>query len=59
MKTRKTLKHVQLITEVVDQLKARFQPSGTDIKKRIESLIDQEYLERDENDRCVALRMHA
>lgn len=53
MKTRKTLNHMSLLTEVVDQLKARFQPSGTDIKKRIESLIDQDYLERDPSDRTI------
>jgi cullin 1 len=53
MKTRKTLKHPQLAAEVVDQLKARFMPSGTDIKKRIESLIEQEYLDRYENFRST------
>eukprot|EP00484_Ammonia_sp_Unknown_P001425 CAMPEP_0197020740 /NCGR_PEP_ID=MMETSP1384-20130603/1612_1 /TAXON_ID=29189 /ORGANISM="Ammonia sp." /LENGTH=764 /DNA_ID=CAMNT_0042448425 /DNA_START=104 /DNA_END=2398 /DNA_ORIENTATION=+ len=51
MKARKTLKHQELVTEVIKQLIARFKPKGTDIKKRIASLIDLEYLERDENER--------
>eukprot|EP00479_Gromia_sphaerica_P012921 TRINITY_DN6_c0_g1_i5.p1 TRINITY_DN6_c0_g1~~TRINITY_DN6_c0_g1_i5.p1 ORF type:complete len:201 (-),score=43.39 TRINITY_DN6_c0_g1_i5:202-804(-) len=33
MKTRKQLKHMGLLTEVVEQLRQRFQPSGTDIKE--------------------------
>ncbi|EEC76292.1 hypothetical protein OsI_13805 [Oryza sativa Indica Group] len=45
MKTRKTLSHTLLITELFQQLKFPIKPS--DIKKRIESLIDREYLERD------------
>lgn len=52
MKARKTLKHPELLTEVVKQLRQRFTPSNSDIKKRITSLIDLEYLVRDENDRA-------
>jgi len=45
MKTRKTLNHNQLVTELYNQLKFPVKP--IDLKKRIESLIDREYLERD------------
>jgi cullin 1 len=51
MKTRKRLRHNQLVTEVVQQLQARFKPLPMLIKKRIEALIEQEYLKRDDNDR--------
>ncbi|KAK4271848.1 hypothetical protein QN277_020479 [Acacia crassicarpa] len=47
MKTRKLLSHTLLITELFQQLKFPIKPS--DLKKRIESLIDREYLERDKN----------
>ncbi|RAL50260.1 hypothetical protein DM860_007934 [Cuscuta australis] len=47
MKTRKVLSHTLLITELFQQLKFPIKP--TDLKKRIESLIDREYLERDKN----------
>nr|XP_043624376.1 cullin-4-like isoform X2 [Erigeron canadensis] len=47
MKTRKVLSHTLLITELFQQLKFPIKPS--DLKKRIESLIDREYLERDRN----------
>lgn len=46
MKTRKTLKHNELLTEVVELLKRWFKPSFPAIKKRIEDLIDRKYLER-------------
>ncbi|KAL1410816.1 hypothetical protein Q8F55_001759 [Vanrija albida] len=46
MKNRKTMSHNDLISEVAHQLSARFVPSMSNIKKRIESLIDREYLER-------------
>ncbi|KLT38707.1 Cullin-domain-containing protein [Cutaneotrichosporon oleaginosum] len=46
MKSRKTMGHNDLVSEVALQLSTRFQPSTGLIKKRIEGLIDREYLER-------------
>jgi len=46
MKTRKTLSHSLLVSELYSQLK--FPVKAVDLKKRIESLIDREYLEREE-----------
>jgi len=51
MKARKTLRHPDLVAEVVKQLQKRFVPKPVDIKKRIANLIELEYLERDEADR--------
>lgn len=45
MKMRKTLSHNLLITELYKQLTFPVKPS--DLKKRIESLIDRDYMERD------------
>eukprot|EP00118_Oscarella_pearsei_P010943 m.69945 g.69945 ORF g.69945 m.69945 type:complete len:795 (+) comp35648_c0_seq13:32-2416(+) len=45
MKTRRVLSHNLLITECYEQLKFPVKPS--DLKKRIESLIDRDYMERD------------
>lgn len=53
MKTRKELKHVNLVSEVKLQCQARFNPKSSQIKQRIEALIDQEYLKRDDNDRML------
>ncbi len=50
MKTRKTLQHNDLIAEVTKQLTVRFVPSPQFIKKRIEGLIERDYLERSEHD---------
>ena len=50
MKTRKTLKHNDLIAEVTKQLSVRFVASPQFIKKRIEGLIERDYLERSEYD---------
>lgn len=51
MKSRKTLEHSILIAECIKQLQSRFLPSPQIIKKRIESLIEREYLERSKTDR--------
>jgi cullin 3 len=53
MKARKALNHNDLIAEVTKQLSVRFSPSPVFIKKRIESLIEREYLERSENEHRV------
>ncbi|XP_035581771.1 cullin-4B-like isoform X2 [Zalophus californianus] len=45
MKIRKTLNHNVLLSELYNQLKFTLKPS--DLKKRIESLIDRDYIERD------------
>lgn len=49
MKDRKHLTHNDLVNEVTRQLASRFQPNPQNIKKRIEGLIDREYLERCED----------
>ncbi|KAJ0022736.1 hypothetical protein NQD34_014870 [Periophthalmus magnuspinnatus] len=46
MKARKVLRHNALIQEVINQSKARFNPSISMIKKCIEVLIDKQYIER-------------
>jgi cullin 3 len=51
MKSRKILEHNNIIAEVTKQLQARFLPNPVVIKKRIESLIEREFLERDKVDR--------
>lgn len=46
MKSRKVLKHQELVMEVIQQLTRMFKPDMKLIKKRIEDLIQREYLER-------------
>ena len=47
MKARKQMSFNDLVTEVTKQISI-FEPGPRDIKNRIESLIEREYLERDE-----------
>jgi cullin 4 len=51
MKSRRTLTHSGLLSECFTNL--RFSVVASDIKKRIERLIEQEYLKRDEQDRSL------
>ena len=53
---RKELSHQKLIAEVIEQLNARFMPDVNMVKKRIESLIEREYLERLEEKEPAAYR---
>ncbi|KAJ6013585.1 cullin [Penicillium herquei] len=46
MKSRKKMRHVQLVQEVINQVKSRFPPHVTDIKKNIEALMEKDYIER-------------
>lgn len=51
MKSRRVLDHNNIVAEVTKQLQSRFLPNPVVIKKRIESLIEREFLERDKTDR--------
>lgn len=50
MKSRKKMKHVQLVQEVIQQVKSRFPPKVQDIKKNIEALMEKDYIERLDGD---------
>jgi len=53
MKARKEMQHNVLVAEVTEQLKARFLPNPVIVKKRIEGLIEREYLARKPDDRKI------
>lgn len=55
MKARKQLNHAVLVSDVRNQLQARFDAQPALIKSRIESLINLEYLERDPDNRTTYL----
>jgi len=50
MKARRHMNHNNLLIEVTKQLQARFQPNPVVIKKRIEGLIDRDFLQRQRGD---------
>ncbi|XP_065350910.1 cullin-3-B-like [Cloeon dipterum] len=47
MKARQSMKHNCLVAEVIDMVKSRFTPDPAKIKKEIESLIDKDYIGRE------------
>jgi len=49
MKARKTVHHNILVNEVIAGLTSRFKPDPRDIKRRVEHLIEREFLERGED----------
>lgn len=49
MKARRSIAHQLLVVEVIEQLKTKFTPGHSDIKKQVDVLIDKEYLERGED----------
>ncbi|KAG2129711.1 Cullin family-domain-containing protein [Suillus bovinus] len=51
MKAKKELSHEQLKNETIDAVKSHFVPDVSVIKHRIDGLVEQEYLRRDEEDR--------
>jgi cullin-4 len=53
MKAKRTLHYEALKVAVVDAVKAHFVPDVGAIKKRISDLVEQEYMERDEDDMNV------
>jgi len=50
MKSRKKMRHVQLVQEVIQIVKSRFPPKISDIKKNIEALMEKDYIERLDGD---------
>jgi hypothetical protein len=51
MKSRNVMKHVELIDETIKQLSQRFKPDVKMIKKKIDSLIERDYMKRAEGKR--------
>jgi cullin 4 len=50
MKARKELSYEQLKIALIEALKGHFVPEVSTIKQRIQVLVEQEYLKRDEED---------
>ncbi|KAJ1913497.1 ubiquitin ligase (cullin) of SCF [Tieghemiomyces parasiticus] len=46
MKAKQSLEHVELMNEVIAELKSRYRPSIPEIKKGIDVMLEREYIER-------------
>ena len=55
MKARRKMDHSSLVDETVMMLRPRFLAQPTQLKKRIDSLIERDYLQRDKDDKNVYL----
>jgi len=55
MKARKEMTYEQLKTATIEAVKSHFSPQVETIKKRIDYLVEQEYLERSATDRTKYL----
>ena len=53
MQARRVLDYNSIVAEVTRHMSGRFVPMAADIKKRIEGLIERDFLERDPNDRTT------
>ncbi|EGV63266.1 hypothetical protein PSN45_004463 [Yamadazyma tenuis] len=51
LKSRQSIYHNELVTEIIRQLQGRFLPNNSQIKRHLEDLIEKEYLKRDDNNR--------
>jgi cullin 3 len=51
IRARKTTDHANLTAEVTAILKRRFNPDPSKIKRRIEALLEREYMRRDDEQR--------
>ena len=50
---RRRLEYNDIVTSITADLAGRFVPVAADIKKRLESLIERDFLERDPDDRTA------
>ena len=50
MKGKKQLQYEQLKTATIDAVKHHFKPDVPMIKQRVDNLVEQDYLRRDEDD---------
>ncbi|KDN52792.1 Cullin-domain-containing protein [Tilletiaria anomala UBC 951] len=53
LKAKREIKHSDLMTEVVEQIKGRFGVEASELKKTFESLLEKDYMERVEGQRGV------
>jgi Cullin protein neddylation domain/Cullin family len=53
MKSRKKIRHAELVAQVIEQTKNRGTLDMADIKKNIDKLMEKEYMEREEGTRDV------
>ena len=53
MKSRKKIRHAELVAQVIEQTKSRGTLDMADLKKNIDKLIEKDYMEREEGNKDV------